>query len=114
METTDWRNTVRGSGEDQGYAERFYNNVHGPSYGLRKLIDLVVGMALIALLTTGFVTGYFREALLAGLVMGVLALLIWIWVAIAKRRKQDRLYREAVDRKNGIDRRFGRLGAKRK
>ncbi|MDD9909959.1 MAG: hypothetical protein OXR62_09725 [Ahrensia sp.] len=73
------------------------------------MIKPMLGVAMVAFLIAammGFVwhaTGAF-----------VFVTLIWGWRRMKKLRSLDRLQNEAVERQHGIDRRFGRMGAKGK
>ena len=118
--TDELRKSTRGLNEDAGYVERYHELAsHKPSGrrsspGLRYLIEAMIGLVAIMVFTMGAASGYLQEAIVACFALGFLGTLVWGWRKINGLRRQDQLYHEAVERQNGIDRRFGRLGADRK
>ncbi|MEM1317983.1 MAG: hypothetical protein AAGF29_06940 [Pseudomonadota bacterium] len=106
--------TIRSFGQENGYAERFYQSKAQNSGGKKLLIQSVVTIVALAAFVFSFINGVLQETLIAGGGVALIAAVLWGWRTMAALRKQDQLYRNAVDRKNGIDRRFGRLGADRK
>ena len=114
MDEWERRQSLRGHGRDEGYAERFHNHIQGQSLWRARLLEVAIGFFLILGLSGALATGYLREAVWGLFVAAFIGVLIWGWRAIAKIRRQDRMHNEAFERQSGIDRRFGRLGADRK
>ncbi|PCH46956.1 MAG: hypothetical protein COC23_02845 [Hyphomicrobiales bacterium] len=105
---------LKGFGSDAGYAERYERNVRTDRSALKQGVLALFGAVSIFGLTFAFLTGYFYESLIfIGLVF-----VFWIIVKVSLNRRRHEIHIQAFDdareRKNGIDRRWGRIGADKK
>lgn len=98
---------------DRHYAKDYASTVARNNSDLFVLLQALVGCLLIFGLTFALLTGYFGEALLAL----IAATTLWWAVKFVAWRKDIQRRREAheaaYERKLGIDRRWGRVGAKK-
>lgn len=105
---------LKGFGSDAGYAERYERNVRTDRNSLKQGILALFGAALVFGLIVAFLMGYFRE----GLIFVVFAFVFWIMFKVSLKRHRHKIHIEAFDeaqeRKNRIDRRWGRIGADKK
>lgn len=105
---------LKGFGSDAGYAEHFERNVRTDRSALKQGVFALFGAVSIFCLTFAFLTGYFRESL----IFIVFAFVFWIMFKVSLKRHRHKIHIEAFDeaqeRKNGIDRRWGRIGADKK